>query len=300
MPGYAPGDVRDADTGPQPGPFGSGPPFREPGARRPGRWGRRLTVVLAVLVVGGVAFWLVALMRLQDVATATGPAVDFGVRGNGPEAPGGPAADPGDGPVPGPVPPTAADPAAPDPAWITVVAASAGVPERTLQAYAAAELRTRIDDPACDLSWATLAGIGWVESRHGTINGNTIGPDGRPAAGSIIGVPLNGEGPVAAIPDTDGGALDGDTEWDRAVGPLQFIPTTWARYGVDGDGDGVADPQNIDDAALSAAGYLCANGSPLSDAGQWREAVLTYNASTAYATDVLRAANFYARRAAGG
>jgi membrane-bound lytic murein transglycosylase B len=238
-----------------------------------------------VLVLGGVVLWLVALMRLQDVATATGPAVDFGVRGAEPEAPAGPAADAGDGPVSGVTPPSG-QPTAPDPAWVTRVAA--------------ADLRTRSEDPDCELSWATLAGIGWVESRHGTIQGNSLDADGRPAAGAIIGVPLNGEGPVAAIRDSDGGALDGDTEWDRAVGPHQFIPTTWARYGVDGDGDGIADPQDIDDSALAAARYLCANGSPLTDAGEWRRAVLTYNASEAYATDVVRATNFYARRSLEG
>jgi hypothetical protein len=302
MPGSAPNDVRDADTGPQPlfdrssSSAGTGAGSRATGH---GRWAGRLILVLVLLVLAGVVLWLLALMRLQDVATATGPAVDFGARGNGPEAPAGPAADAGDGPVPGVTPPPAA-PAGPDPEWVARVAAATGVPGRALQAYAAADLRTRSEDPACELSWATLAGIGWVESRHGTIQGNTLDADGRPAAGAIIGVPLNGEGPVAAIPDSDGGALDGDTEWDRAVGPHQFIPTTWARYGVDGDGDGTADPQDIDDSSLAAARYLCANGSPLTDAGEWRRAVLTYNASEAYATDVVRATNFYARRSLEG
>lgn len=299
MPGYAPGDIRDAGTGPPQGPFGSGPPVPGPGGPRPGRWGRRLTVALTVLVLGGVVFWLLVLMRLQDVATATGPAVDLGVRGNGPEAPGGPAADAADGPVSGATQPAGAVDA-PDAAWVARVASTTGVPARALQAYAASDLRTRAEDPECALSWATLAGIGWVESRHGTIQGNTLGPDGRPGAGAIIGVPLNGEGPVAAIPDTDAGTLDGDTEWDRAVGPHQFIPTTWARFGVDGDGDGAADPQDIDDSALAAARYLCANGSPLTDAGEWRRAVLAYNASDAYATDVVRATNYYARRSLEG
>ena len=45
---------------------------------------------------------------------------------------------------------------------------------------------------------------------------------------------------------------------DRAVGPMQFLPASWARYGADGNGDGVRDPHQLDDAALAAAAYLCA------------------------------------------
>jgi membrane-bound lytic murein transglycosylase B len=187
----------------------------------------------------------------------------------------------------------------PDPAWVARVAAAAGIPERALLGYATAELRVRAEQPDCALSWATLAGLGWVESKHGTVGVNSLGEDGRPLAGPIIGVPLNGEGSVAAIPDTDGGSLDGDPTWDRALGPLQFIPGTWARWGADGDGDGVADPQDIDDAALAAGRYLCAEGTPLTDPEQWRQAVLAYNRSDQYVVDVVSATNHYAQRSRG-
>jgi len=268
--------------------------------RRSGTWGARVTVALLVVVVAVVVAWLLALMRLQDVATATGRAVELGTAdpGAGPVVPDGPAPDPAAGAAPGPPVPVAGP--GPDPAWVSRVAGAAGIPERALQAYAGAELRARQDDPDCGLSWATLAGVGWVESRHGTIGGNSLGPDGRPAAGPIVGVALTGEGSLAAVPDTDGGALDGDTTWDRALGPLQFIPSTWARWGADADGDGTADPQDVDDAALAAARYLCAAGSPLTDAEQWRVAVLDYNRSESYAAEVLRATNFYARRSLDG
>jgi hypothetical protein len=269
-------------------------------ARRSGRWGTRVTVALLVVVVAVVVAWLLALLRLQDVASATGTAVELGTAdvGAGPAAPDGPPVRPTARALPGAEPPPAGGAA--DPAWVSRIAADAGIPERALQAYAAAELRTRQEDPECGLSWATLAGIGWVESRHGTTGGNSLGSDGRPAAGPIVGVALTVEGSLAAVPDTDGGALDGDTTWDRAVGPLQFIPGTWARWGIDADGDGAADPQDVDDASFAAARYLCASGSPLTDPARWREAVLTYNRSDAYVRDVLQAADFYARRSLGG
>jgi hypothetical protein len=92
----------------------------------------------------------------------------------------------------------------------------------------------------------------------------------------------------AAIRDTDDGVLDGNTTWDRAVGPMQFIPGTWARWGADADGDGTADPQDIDDAAAGASAYLCAGGRDLATPGGLSAAVLSYNHSTAYLEVVLR------------
>ena len=145
-------------------------------------------------------------------------------------------------------------------AWTRRVSGKTDVPARALRAYATADLAMRSQAPACRLSWATLAGIGRVESHHGLINGSRLGADGR-AAKPIIGVPLDGSPGVKAIKDTDGGRFDGDVTWDRAVGPMQFIPGTWLRYAARASGDGnPPDPQNVDDAALAAARYLCADG----------------------------------------
>lgn len=110
---------------------------------------------------------------------------------------------------------------------------------------------------------------------------------------SIMGPVLNG-GLFAAIGDTDGGALDGDPVWDRAVGPMQFIPQTWQLMGVDGDGDGVKNPQDIDDAAMSTAVYLCSGNMNLSKAGDLNQAVLRYNHSQAYVDLVVSIAKAYA------
>jgi hypothetical protein len=110
----------------------------------------------------------------------------------------------------------------------------------------------------------------------------------------IIGIPLNGHG-TALILDTDRGRVDGDTVYDRAVGPMQFIPSTWAAYGVDATGDGVADPFNINDAALTSARYLCAAGGNLHTQAGQVAAVLAYNYSDQYLAQVLALADAYRR-----
>ena len=113
------------------------------------------------------------------------------------------------------------------------------------------------------------------------------------SAPPIIGLALTGVG-TAHIADTDGGRLDGDSVYDHAVGPMQFIPSTWARYASDGNGDMRSDPFNINDAARAGATYLCAAGGDLTtDAGRVR-AVLAYNHSAAYVATVLTLAATYA------
>ncbi|MFD6793600.1 MULTISPECIES: lytic transglycosylase domain-containing protein [Prauserella salsuginis group] len=183
-------------------------------------------------------------------------------------------------------------------AWAEHTAAATGVPARALRAYGYAELAMREHEPECRVSWATLAGIGRVESDHGRYGGVTLQQDGRPS-GPIIGVPLNGTPGVRSITDTDGGRLDGDRRHDRAVGPMQFIPSTWVRYASDGNGDGRADPQQIDDAAVTAARYLCAGGRDMSGADGWWAGIMSYNNSVEYAQKVFGLADGYAAQAAG-
>lgn len=179
-----------------------------------------------------------------------------------------------------------------DPEWVSRIAERTAIPARALAAYASAAQRIRIDHPRCGLGWNTLAGIGHVESGHGTIDGSTIRGDGD-ATPEIIGIPLDGTR-SDAIPDTDRGELDGDTVWDRAVGPMQFIPSTWARFASDADGDGVADPHDIDDAAYTAARYLCHTGGDLTDSAGWIAAIASYNSSLDYNHRVAEAATRYA------
>jgi membrane-bound lytic murein transglycosylase B len=180
--------------------------------------------------------------------------------------------------------------------WVARTAPVVGIPARALVAYGNAELVLRSAKPECRLSWATLAGIGRIESHHGQYGGAALGADGRPSK-PIIGVPLDGSPGVKAIGDTDGGRLDGDPSTDRAVGPMQFIPSTWAKYASDGNGDGLGDPQQIDDAALAAARYLCANGRDMASASGWWSGILSYNNSTQYAQKVFGLADGYAKAA---
>ncbi|MEV4055099.1 lytic murein transglycosylase [Amycolatopsis sp. NPDC049688] len=165
-----------------------------------------------------------------------------------------------------------------------------GIPASMLKAYKNAADILAKEQPNCHLDWALIASIGRIESNHArggyvNANGDTLEP--------ILGPVLNGAGAFAAIPDTDGGKYDGDTRWDRAVGPTQFIPSTWRGYASDGNGDGVSNPNNIYDEALATARYLCSGGLDLStDAGQ-RIAVRRYNNSQSYVDTVLAWAAAY-------
>ncbi len=173
--------------------------------------------------------------------------------------------------------------------WVARTAEAVGLPSRVLAAYAGAALAVADTHPTCGLGWNTLAAIGEVESAHGTLQGGTVGADGR-VEPRVVGVALDGSPGVAAIRDTDGGALDGDTTWDRAVGPMQFLPSTWADAAQDGDLDGTADVDDLDDAALAAAVYLCDAGGDLTDPNGWIAAVTAYNPSADYNARVAGAA----------
>ncbi|MCM3886308.1 lytic transglycosylase domain-containing protein [Frankia sp. R82] len=167
---------------------------------------------------------------------------------------------------------------------VTLTAAERRIPARVLDAYRAAERRAAAQWPGCHLHWQLLAGIGRVESGHGV--GRVIRADDTITT-PILGPALDGQNGRALIRDTDSGRLDGDRRFDRAVGPMQFIPTTWAWAGRDGSGDGRADPNNVDDAALAAAGYLCGHRHDLAEPASLRAAILTYNPSDSYVRAVL-------------
>ncbi|MEW2222644.1 lytic murein transglycosylase [Streptomyces sp. NPDC006990] len=166
---------------------------------------------------------------------------------------------------------------------------TSGIPASVLAAYQKAARSLASRTPGCGLRWELLAGIGKVESGHA--RGGAVDEDGttlRP----ILGPVLNGKG-FAHIRDTDGGRWDSDTTYDRAVGPLQFIPSTWDRWGADGNGDGRKDPNNIQDAALAAGAYLCADGRDLSSGAGLDRAVLSYNNSSDYLRTVLAWFEYY-------
>lgn len=179
-------------------------------------------------------------------------------------------------------------------AWASRVSANVDVPERAIIAYVNADLAMRTHEPRCHLSWATLAGIARIESDHGRYGGTFLRSDARPAQ-PIYGVPLNGAPGIRRIPDTDRGVLDGDASQDRAVGPFQFLPSTWRKWSTDGNGDGIGDPQNLDDASMAAARYLCSENRDLSTGQGWWSALFSYNNSVQYGQEVYALAESYAR-----
>ncbi len=194
------------------------------------------------------------------------------------------------GPEPLPFPsldPTALDLAAP----LLTTPGSRAIPPRVLAAYQAAARTMRAERPSCHMSWPLIAGIGRIESGHargGDVDakGTTLTP--------ILGPALTGEGNFALIRDSDDGKMDTDTVYDRAVGPMQFLPGTWSGLGRDANGDGKADPNNVADAALATAGYLCLGGGDMLDREDLLAAVFRYNRSWEYVSHVLAWAGVYA------
>lgn len=262
---------------------------------------KALPVATAGLAVAGAAAISAALLWVPaDPGIEPRPAPDVSVSTPAPNAPGpnasasgasAPTASLGDTPAPAGAPPRPVAERA-DPAWVVRVAEASGIPERALAAYAGAALTLAETDPACGLGWNTLAAIGLVESEHGSISGSVLGADGV-AHPSIVGIALDGTDSLT-IADTDGGRLDGDEAWDRAVGPMQFIPETWASFARDGDGDDIPNVQQIDDAALTAAAYLCDIGGDLTQPSAWIAAIHAYNPSVEYNNRVAAAATNYA------
>lgn len=167
-----------------------------------------------------------------------------------------------------------------------------GIPGVVLQAYKLAATRVASESPQCKLPWFLLAGIGRIESGHaGSGNVDDYGNTRTKIRGPVLDGSLAGN---EVITDTDGGKFDGDTKHDRAMGPMQFIPSTWAKWGSDANGDGKSDPDNIFDATYSAGRYLCSGVTDIMADANKVGAVLRYNRSMAYANNVLGWAAAYA------
>ncbi|MFD4588287.1 C40 family peptidase [Streptomyces sp. NPDC058434] len=165
---------------------------------------------------------------------------------------------------------------------------AADIPPRMLTAYKNATGQIGKHVPKCrGMRWPVLAGIAKVESNHAIGRSIAAGGDIRPR---IYGVLLNGSGAggnTTVFPDTDNGRWDGTADGERAVGPFQFLPSTWEGAGKDANGDKRADPHNADDAALGAAIYLCGGGRDLAKRSQLKAAILQYNRSNEYVVNVL-------------
>jgi membrane-bound lytic murein transglycosylase B len=265
----------------------------------PGRTVLATAGAVVVLAVGGGSMGSLGsapVASASDVVAAPGgtsswsssvpsdPAGVFGVDGDSPTddvlpTPTPVAVPPPTGPAPGS--PSSTPGSSSGPVHVT---GGYSIPARVLQAYAHATHVLRVEDGGCHLRWQLLAAIGRIESDHAWLGDVDAHGDTRHL---IAGPALDGGPGVAAIHDTDHGRWDGDTVWDRAVGPMQFIPTTWAVLGRDGNSDGVANPSNVDDSTVAAGWYLCGYGRDLSRPGDLRQAVHGYNHSDAYVAAVL-------------
>ncbi len=177
--------------------------------------------------------------------------------------------------------------------WAKRLAEPLDIPHNVLAAYAYAEFVMTQTRPACKLQWTTIAAIGKVSSDHGRVEGRTIDARGWPRPTALVGPPLDGTSGRAKVTDTDGGAHDGDKVWDRTMGPMQLIPSMWRASGVDGDSDGLANPQDIDDAALAAAYHLCTANKDLSVVDNWKAAVNSYHGMAPLIDRVFEAAQAY-------
>ena len=164
-----------------------------------------------------------------------------------------------------------------------------GLSPTLLDAYTRAAGSAGTLAPGCTgMRFSILAAIGQVESTNAS--GHHIGATGD-VTPPIVGPRLDGSGAggnLTPVYDTDGGVLDGDSEYDRAVGVLQFLPGTWATVGRDGNGDGQANPHNAYDAAAAAVVLLCGSGQrDLDDPEQLTAALLAYNNSATYVAEVM-------------
>ncbi|MQY18719.1 lytic transglycosylase domain-containing protein [Nocardia macrotermitis] len=153
------------------------------------------------------------------------------------------------------------------------------IPGIAATAYKVAAAELAVEQPRCHMPWQLLAGIGRVESHHanngnvdmfGTARRNIYGPalDGTLAHNEII--------------------RDHNGKFARAEGPMQFMPTTWAHYARPG-----SNPQNLFDASYTAGNYLCSGGLNMNKPEQRTAAILRYNHSMAYVTQVMGWAHRY-------
>ncbi len=180
-----------------------------------------------------------------------------------------------------------------DDAPTAVASESLGINSAVLSAYLQAASRAGDVYPGCSMPWTVLAAVGRIESRHA--GGRNVSSDGQvdlPILGPLLDGSLPGTRPIS---DTDGGQFDGSAAWDRAVGPMQILPGNWRVLGQDGNDDGVRDPQNMYDAALTAALLLCrgVGGGDLSDPAKQQVALFAYNPSSAYVEEVKGWVSYY-------
>lgn len=137
-------------------------------------------------------------------------------------------------------------------------------------------------------------GIGSVSSDNSSADQATIGTDGR-VAPELRGLTQANPPGSKPIPDTDAGRYDGNDTADLTMGPMQILPSRWEQFATDADDDGKADPDNFDDATLTAARILCAAGGDLRSPDGWARAVSQFNGTPGFLQKVHSQAAIYGR-----
>lgn len=178
--------------------------------------------------------------------------------------------------------------------WSELHSGPYDIPERALRSYAYAAAAMDKANPGCGIGWSTLAAIGAVSSANGSADGASINADGR-VTPELRGVSSANPRGARPIPDTDAGRYDGNERTDQTMGPMQILPSKWEQFATDADNDGKADPDNFDDATLTAARFLCAAGGDLRSPDGWARAVSQYNATPGFIDRVHSQASIYGR-----
>ncbi len=251
--------------------------------------GRKMKAATLVPLALLSAAWTASIANVQS-ATASGSQAASDLP-DGTTVPSQAIKAPASVPVPGTIAP--AVPVGSEDAVVSA-ASTNGIPSAALSAYQRGAQIINAADSTCNIPWELLAAIGRVESNHGQYGGNTLDTDGVSRPG-VFGPVLDGKNGTQVIMDTDAGQLDQDAVYDRAVGPMQFIPSTWSAVKVDADGDGQRNPQDVDDASLASAVYLCSGKDDLSARAGQEAAVFRYNHSRAYVDLVLRIMEAYSQ-----
>lgn len=166
------------------------------------------------------------------------------------------------------------------------------IPSESLAAYQRAETVMDEAAPRCRLDWSVLAGVAEVESDHGREGDSTVTARGVSRPG-VFGKALNGRHGRERVRDTDAGVTDGNARWDAPAGPMGLLPSTWSVVAVDSDGDGRRNLQDVDDAALGVAVFLCDGARDLGAADELRAALAAFNPAPGYARMVMSLARAY-------
>ena len=127
------------------------------------------------------------------------------------------------------------------------------IPETALRAYAYAAWAVA-KQKNCNLGWPTLAALGESLSNHGRANDSQLGDDGTTTV-PLRGLNLFDPAHPQEVADTDAGLFDGDPTKDIPIGPLQIMPSRWEQFNATVEPDAKPNPDNINDASLTLAGF---------------------------------------------